>query len=291
MAEKFSGTFSPGGNASLPTSTPAPQFKSGRAKLLFFAPLPLLITGFGALRGGDYLDMIGYYGGFGVLILAAWLLRDGLKAHAAFDARKSARRPAFPRKIFASVLTGSGMIAVSALALKHSLPFSVALGVLSAALHSFSFGLDPMKNKGMEGFDEFANERVATAIAKAEKQLDTMKSVIARSGDRALIARVAHFAETARTMFRIVQDDPGDLGAARKYLGVYLRGAAEATVKFTDLYARAADPAIRADYETLLDDLESHFTARQADLLLDDQSDLDVEIEVLRERLKADGLK
>jgi hypothetical protein len=73
-------------------------------------------------------------------------------------------------------------------------------------------------------------------------------------------------------------------------MGVYLKGARDATIKFADIYARNREPAARADYEALLSDLETSFTAQREVLLLDDRSDLDIEIEVLRDRLKQEGV-
>jgi 5-bromo-4-chloroindolyl phosphate hydrolysis protein len=117
-----------------------------------------------------------------------------------------------------------------------------------------------------------------------------MRDAILRAGDRGLVARVEKFQTTARAMFRTVEQDPRDLTAARRYLGVYLLGARDATVKFADLYARTRDPKARADYEALLDDLEKEFAARTEKLLLDDRTNLDIEIEVLRERLEREGV-
>ena len=95
---------------------------------------------------------------------------------------------------------------------------------------------------------------------------------------------------TVRDMMRTVEEDPRDITAARKYLSVYLQGARDATVKFVDLYGRTRDKQVRADYVTLLDDLETNFAAKTEKLLQDDRSDLDIEIEVLRERLQRDGI-
>ena len=92
-------------------------------------------------------------------------------------------------------------------------------------------------------------------------------------------------------MIRTVEEDPRDLTAARKYLVVYLRGAHDATVKFADLYARNQDAQARDDYLALLDDLDQNFAARTAKSLLDDRSDLNVEIDVLRERLSREGVR
>ena len=157
--------------------------------------------------------------------------------------------------------------------------------VLGAILHFAAFGPDPMKDKGMEGIDSFQTERVARAVDEGEAHLAAMSDAILRAKDRALEARVAAFAATARTMFRTVEGDPGDLTAARKYLSVYLMGARDATVKFADVYAQGRDPKVRADYEALLGDLETNFAGRTKLLLEGAHTDLDVEIQTLRDRL------
>ena len=104
-------------------------------------------------------------------------------------------------------------------------------------------------------------------------------------------ARVEKFGTTARTMFRTVEEDPRDLTAARKYLTVYMMGARDAAVKYAGLHARDRDTKTRAEFEALLDDLEQNFAARTRKMLADDRIDLDVEIDVLRDRLRRDGIE
>ena len=53
-----------------------------------------------------------------------------------------------------------------------------------------------------------------------------------------------------------------------------------------DAYVQARDPKIRSDYESLLADLETTFAQRTQSLLSGSHTDLDVEIQVLRDRLK-----
>ena len=62
-------------------------------------------------------------------------------------------------------------------------------------------------------------------------------------------------------------------------------------MQFADLYARQKNEEARGEYEALLNDLESSFTQKTEKLLLDDKSTLDVEIEVLRERLAREGVR
>ena len=95
----------------------------------------------------------------------------------------------------------------------------------------------------------------------------------------------------ARRMIRTVQEDPRDLSDAKKFLVVYLMGARDATVKFADLYKRNRDQSARADYESLLTDLETNFAARTTRMLEGGREDMDLEIKVLRDRLGREGVR
>jgi hypothetical protein len=296
MAQRYGGDFSPDPgrkpeDTSLKAARRGPfegQVRTkagGRVNFLFLAPLPLAVRAFFLPPFGLGMTLAA----FGLLILAAWLAREGILAQEAYDARKIARRPAMPRKIAASLLTGAGL-ALAALA-GGNLVAAVIFGVLGAGLHSFAFGLDPLKNKGMDGIDDFQTDRVARAVGEAEKHLAAMKGAVLRAKDREIEARVEAFAATARNMFRTVENDPRDLTAARKYLTVYLMGARDAAAKFADIYARSRDAQARADFVQLLDDLEANFTGKTQKLLIEDKTALNIEIEVLRERLAREGVQ
>ena len=243
--------------------------------------MPFLIRGFASEPRGLILGL----SAAGLLALAVWLTQEGLRAQAAYDERRVSRRPAFPRKIAGSVLTGCALLLGGMLA-GQPVVNSVGFLVLGALLHLAAFGPDPMKDKGMEGIDQFQSDRVARAVNEAEGYLAGMKDAVLRANDRAIEARVEKFAVAARAMFRTVEEDPGDLTAARKYLSVFMMGARDATVKFADLYGRTRDPKVKDDFDALLTDLETHFASRTEALLSNNRTDLDVEIGVLRERLE-----
>lgn len=284
MSQRFGGRYSPGPSGTAPARMARPHPVGARVRILFVLPFAFALRGFFQDATGLALNL----GAFGVLMLAAWLTREGVLAQAAYEAREVARRPAIPRKIFASVLTGLGLAVV---ALPDSILSAGIFAVLGAALHFASFGPDPLKDKGMEGVDSFQTDRAAQAVAQAEKYLIEMQDAIRRSGDRNLLRRVEAFADTIRPLFRAVENDPRQLSSARRYLGLYLMGARDATIKFADLYAKGADSTVREDYEALLEDLETRFTLRREALLEGKRVDLDIEIEVLRERLEREGLR
>lgn len=290
MAKRYGGAYSPGA----PEKTgPAPARArvapvGARANLLFIPAIPLVATSLG--DGAIALSLA--LAGAASWSLGAWLLRGGLEAEAAYHARKIAKRPAIPRKLFSAALTGAG--AALAVLAQHGASEPLAAGLLAlvaGGLHLASFGLDPMRDKSVDGIDQFQQNRVARVVDEAEAHLAQMTDAIRRAGDREMERAVETFKSVARDMIRTVEEDPRDLTAARKYLGVYLLGARDATAKFADIHARTGDAQARADYATLLADLTENFAARTRKLLVEDRTDLTVEIEVLRERLARDGVR
>lgn len=294
MSKRYGGDFSPDGSDGGPDK-PAPKGSylgakrsrvGGRVNILFVAPLPLIWQAFSSGPVGLAIN----FAALGTLLLAAWLTREGLLAQEAYEARKVARRPALPRKIIASALTGLGL-GLAGFAATGDILAPAIYAVLAIILHAMAFGLDPLKDKGMQGADLFQTDRVARAVEEAENHLSAMRDAIKRAGDRGLEARVEQFQTIARDLFRTVEEDPRDLTAARRYLSVYLMGARDATARFADIYSRNRDAAAKADFEALLTDLEQNFAARTEKLLLDDKSDLNIEIDVLRERLQREGVR
>ncbi len=255
-----------------------------RVNALFIAPVPLLFRAFGSEPVGLFFNLLA----FGALMAAAYFTREGLRAEDAYDARSVARRPTLPRKLFGAALTGGGL-ALAGLA-GGDVVASVVFAILGIGLHVMAFGADPLRDKGGPGLDRFQSDRIARAVDEAEAYLAEMQGLIAPLADRGLTDRVERFSTTARRLFRIVEADPRDLAGARRWLGVYLLGARDATEKFAALYARRRDRGVRADYVALLDDLETGFARRSETMLLDDRSDLDIEIEVLRDRLARETL-
>ena len=132
------------------------------------------------------------------------------------------RRPAFPRKIVTSVLTGLGAALTSYRTQfleiwtesRVSLLSPVLFGAAATALQSVSFGLDPMNNRGMKGGDTFRQDRVARVVEDAETHLAKLTDAIKRTGDLRMESRVERFQDTARDLFCTVEEDPRDLAGA-----------------------------------------------------------------------------
>lgn len=290
MAQRYGGTYSPTGksadgyDARPLKATVSPT--GARSNLLFVPGALLAFLSFGS--GPEALAL--GLGGAATWTLGAWLTREGLKAEAAYHERKVARRPALPRKILGSLLIGGGTV-LAGMSHDVGLTGSALYGVIAAALHLTAFGLDPLRNKSLEGVDEFQQDRVARVVDEAEAHLTAMMGAIRRAQDPRLEARVERFQQSVREMLRTVEEDPRDLTASRRFLGVYLMGARDATIKFADIYARDRDVGAKSDYLMLLTDLEENYVAKTRKLLEDSNTDLTVEIDVLRDRLQREGVR
>ncbi|WP_299687961.1 5-bromo-4-chloroindolyl phosphate hydrolysis family protein [uncultured Tateyamaria sp.] len=291
MAKRFGGKYSPDGET--PEVEARPAFDrarvdpvGARANLMFLPAVPMVFLALNDGAVGLVLALVAA----GVLTLGAWLLREGMRAEAAYHERKVARRPALPRKLVAALLAGIG-IGLAAYRVEPGLIAPALFGIATAGLHLAAFGFDPMTDKGMEGIDTFQQDRVARVVDEAESHLNAMTDAMKRAEDRQMATRLEQFQTTARDLIRTVEEDPRDLTAARKYLGVYLLGARDATIKFADIYSRTRDAQAKADYAQLLDDLSENFAARTQKLLNDDRSDLNIEIDVLRDRLQREGVR
>jgi len=290
MSKSFGGPHSPEAPPENAFRGQPARKVSGAARAMFVLPFPLLLAGIGEIFQGDVIGMGLELGGFALMMLSAWLLNEGLRAEEQFNARKVAKPPSIPRKIFASIAIGLGVTAASYSGMGINVFGALIMGAMASGAQLVAFGLDPMRGKGMEGVDQFEAERVATAVDKAEGIVAQILSAAKRIGDRGLEARVERIAASARDLFRRVEDDPRDLPRARKFMTVYLMGARDATAKFADVYSRAQNPEARVKYEALLSDLETSFAGHKEQLLLEDRSDLNIEIEVLQERLQREGV-
>ncbi|MEL6266282.1 MAG: 5-bromo-4-chloroindolyl phosphate hydrolysis family protein [Pseudomonadota bacterium] len=297
-AKRFGGQFSPdaAGRAAsaLPKRRPSfagrePMRLDVRARLLYVLPAPLLFAAFWDIATGDLPGTVLALAGFVLLLGGAWMLNEGLTAERAYAARAVARRPAIPRKIFAAVMAGLGVGLAQLDGSGGSDPLVAAgFGLVAFAAHLAAFGIDPLSNKGID-LDGAATGHVADVLDRADATLREIHEDAVRIGDHEITERLSALGDEVRAMLRRLDQDPRDLTRARRYLSVHLVGAREATRKYAESHGEMDDPRLRGDFLALIDELEQSFQRGSEKLSADDRTDLEIEIEVLRERLGREG--
>ena len=88
----------------------------------------------------------------------------------------------------------------------------------------------------------------------------------------------------AREIIAAIATDPGDLRRARKFLKVYVPAARASVEKFIALGV-VNDPALDAKFGNMLTEMTEASRRQRDALALDDKIDLEVEMEVLADRL------
>ena len=291
-AKRFGGQHSPGGAPAAPPP-PASRFSGRKARSfswrvlgLYIAPSGLILPGLEGLFTADMAKVLWAVCPYILLILSAWLTGQGLKAEAAFNERTIAKPPAFPRKTFAAALTGASLFIVCWLGIDLNMLIAMFYGALGVGAHLATFGFDPMKAKGVVGLPDEELDRVAAKLDQAERVVEETASAANGLRDRGLEKRIDALAYAARDILREIQSDPRDLRRSRRFLSVHLVGLRDATVKYADAHAKGAAGDLRDRYAALLGELETSFGAHREALLSNDQTELEVEIDVLRDRLK-----
>ena len=226
MAQRYSGKYSPAPDPQTQNDPARPFEKArvdpvgARANVMFVPAIPMVFLALNDGAAGLIVALMSA----AILTAGAYMLREGLRAEAAFVSRKVSRRPALPRKIAAACLAGIG-IALAAYRNEPGFAAPLLYGLATCGLHLAAFGVDPLRSKGLEGIDSFQQDRVARVVDGAEAVMRDMTDAMKRASDRKMEVRLEQFQTTVRDLIRTVEEDPRDLTAARKYLSVYLIGS------------------------------------------------------------------
>lgn len=309
MAKKFGGTYSPDGNGMDANSRPEGanyQSKGPNPKLRQFNPV--IHKAFRRLRTYRFFDAaIGVGGLFKILtghpiqglaaiigmfalLLAGEITKAGIEAEAAYNSRAIARAPAFPRKIIGAAITGVALSLISYVSMDAGLPGSLAIGLVGLIGMLLAFGTDPLKAKGISGENQYEATRAADAIERAQNYLDEIRNLSKGLPDRKSRLEVESLAMSAEEMFRALEKDPADYRNSRRYLGVYLQGARDATQQFLDLPKNQQTAEAEDKYLALIRELDEGFQQKRDTIMQDNRNALNVEIDVLRDRLASEGI-
>ncbi|MEO1292003.1 MAG: 5-bromo-4-chloroindolyl phosphate hydrolysis family protein [Pseudomonadota bacterium] len=121
------------------------------------------------------------------------------------------------------------------------------------------------------------------ALARAEADLTQIDATAAGFDDESLTDALNVMTQEARKVLGIIRADPNDMMRAKKFLRVYIPSARRSVEKFAGLGVKDAE--LDARFRRLVEEMTS-VCARQADnLTADDRTDLEVEMEVLADRL------
>ena len=226
---------------------------------LWFVAAPLLFDGLAALGQGDSQVLIGSGGGYVLLALAGWL---------AIGDR--------PRTAAIAAAAGTGLAAF--LSAGHP-PFTAAV---LAAVAGVGGWLLWGEGKVLPEAPPAPPPPADPLIVDSRARLARVEAAAAKL-DWGLASRFRAIAEETNGILAEAERDPLDLARARRFLVVHVEGLAR-------IAERAAAGAAPANLISLLDDMKVAASDLRTRLHEVDREAAEIQVEVLAQRLKEEGL-
>ncbi|NCA71521.1 MAG: hypothetical protein EOM91_15810 [Sphingobacteriia bacterium] len=261
-----------------------------QAVLLWLLPLPVLIATTVAMARGLLVPLLGNGLGYGLYLAGAWLIWRGLGAERVEPGRPRIRAD-WPLKTLGGGLIGLATGITAWLGSGHH-PAIAAAFALMAWLGCWLFhGGDRRSNAGMHWLGRRdPSSRARSALVAAEQRIEAIEQASRQIAQPDLRDRLDRIGLLAREILILLEEDPGELPRARRVLGIYLEGVQRVVDRYATTHQRAALGPLDERFRQVLEQIETVFREQRDRLVRRDVMDLDVEIEVLTNQLKREGL-
>jgi 5-bromo-4-chloroindolyl phosphate hydrolysis protein len=252
-----------------------------QAVLPFLFVVPPAVAAVHALVRGD-VGRFGQAAGVTALFfLAAWLIRRGVKA-------AGSNRP-FPGRTLGALALALATAGAAWFLAGHGMIVSLIFGAgaLAGAVLAYGSELAPTRGEGLSADAADARQLVGEARAKLERLARARYRI---QGAPEITQKLDSIKGWIEKILAQIEEDPRDLRRARKFLVVYLDGAGEVADKYVALQAKGEGASFAPRLLDLLAEMEKVSAEQHAKLLENDSFDLDVQLEVLSDRLKKEGV-
>lgn len=261
----------------------------GRAYLLYLLAMPLLPALFIVPFSGDVVKLLAYYGAFASFIAGARFMKSGLQAEAELSKRKIAPTSRWPRKLIGSLFTGLGTFGCW-LGMGYPVLYAGVVGALATLGAILFYGRDPQAMGAMAGAHGYTSDEIIAALTEAEKKIKRIEAAARDIRNAELNNRLRRIAARARNILGAMEEDPADIRRARRFLNVYLDGARRVTEGYARTHRRTDAQELESNFRNVLTTIEGVFDQQHQKLLEHDKLDLDVQIDVLSQQLRKEGI-
>ncbi len=263
---------------------------NSRGMLIYILPIALVPAAILSFINGEFLPIVTNVSGCVAFLLAAGLLRKGLAAEKEYQNKKITLAPKWPLKTLAAMIVSIATAWIALAGAGNSFFVSIAFGLGAMAGMVLYYGLDPRQEKMTVGTHGYTAEEISTTINEAELQIAGIEEANNKINNPIFNQRINIICHQAQDIVDLLEEDPGDIRRARKFLNTYLGGALKVTEGYANMQRKNQAEQLTENFENVLNTIESVFTEQKQKLLEDDVLDLDVQIEVLSAQLKHEGV-
>ena len=251
--------------------------------LLFVLPLPVAAAAMVALARGELVLLLGNAIGYGLFLGGAMLMRRGL-----LSAGRLSAEP-WPLKTAGSVLISLATAITAWLGVGHHPAIAAGFGIVALLGCYLAYGFDLDRSRLFrKGHGVGASARAM--LTQAERSIDTIEQSSRDIRQPELNSRLGRITALGRQILHRLDQDPRDLRRASKFLVIYLEGVERVVQGYAKTHTQVAAPALDERFRHALMTIEDAFQEQQQRLLESDVEDLDVQIEVLTQQLKREGI-
>ncbi len=256
-----------------------------KGTLLYMFLVPLFISVILALLQTNIQAFVLNSLAFLFFLVTAKVSSKGFLQEAKYIDSKLTKAPKIPYKTIAGILLGGSTLFTAWIAGDEPFLTALFLGSIATLGYYMFYGLDPKKDK-LENLGNISAEFVLETINEANTKLENIEEHRTKIKDTVLSGKLDIAVTKAKSILETIQNDPKDIRVARKFLIVYLDGVA----KVTDSYVSMDEEDINSETSTklygLMEDLDVKFDKELDRLKNNNQFDLDVHIDVLKEQIK-----
>jgi 5-bromo-4-chloroindolyl phosphate hydrolysis protein len=261
-----------------------------KAAALFLLPMPLFFASLVDLASGDLGRFALTGGGLASFFTAGTLMWRALIAEARYLLGERLDPPAFPLKAASLVLTALGT-GLASLAGGNSMAVVIVFAVLAAVGHAAFYGRDLRRSRvNVARVDGIDIDAVTAQVKQAYGRLRGIEAAARNITVREFGERLARITDIGRDILAEIERDPRDASRARRFLNVYLDSAEKVTTQYAQSHRQLRHQPLEENFRQLLVDMEQNFSDQRKKLLETDAMNLDVDIEVLKTRLKREGI-
>ena len=252
--------------------------------LLYVFLVPLFISVLLALLQTNIKLFIFNSIAFGLFFLTLKISRIGFLQEHEYKSSVLTKAPKVPYKTIAGFLLGGSTLFTAWLAGGEPFITSAFLATIATLGYYLYYGFDPKEDK-LDNIGDVSADFVLETINEAKSKLHIIENDMEKIKDISLHNKFKVAVNKAKDILEIIQNDPKDIRVARKFLIVYIDGVLKVTQSYVSMDAGDVTEQSKENLHTLMEDLNHRFDKELERLRQNNQFDLDVHIDVLKQQI------
>ena len=267
--------------------TPQEQhsFNYTKGTLLYIFVVPLFLAVVLALFQTNIKAFMLNGVSFLLFIAVASIAKKGFIQEGAYNNEIFTSAPKTPYKTIAGYLLGASTLFTAWVTGAQPVMNALFLAIIATVGYFLFYGFDPKVDK-FKNLGDISATFVLETIQEAKEKLAHIEKELQKIKDTALYDKLQIAIAKSEAILQTIQEDPKDVRVARKFLSVYIDGVAKVTDAYTAMDEKDITIQTKEKLHTLMDDVERRFDKELTRLKNNNEFDLDVHIDVLKEQIK-----